>query len=583
MIFILGKLLLPALISLLAHQELKHFSPQVTTQFLWDSHTMEVGSHNDEDNNPPNSIEIPHDALNVGLGGIGNIGNFILVEKINIEEHARCPGRPRTYSSSERKQAANQRRREARQDQMLRHLKSEVHNLRNELKLKADSFEGTCSQPKLKFQHAITNEKMKVLKQENNKLRLEVQKLTIGFSDLGNLSETISALVSQEVAQSVAKSVAQLVVQRDDFKSNYVQEMEKSKNLFNLLQEAKGNIRVFCRCRPLNLKEISSSSTPIVDLEAAEDGELGLITKTSTKKIFKFDRVYTLNADQSDVYADASPLVISVLDGYNVCIFAYGQSGTGKMYTMEGTVENRGENWGVNYRTLEELFKVVGDRKDLFDYDISVSFLEVYNEQIRDLLPLSPASNKIRLELKAAAWFHHAPILEAKVHNLGDVWTVLDDGKNARAVGSTNLNEHSSRSHCMLCIMVKTVNLVTCEVTQSKFWLVDLAGSERLAKSDAQGERLKETQHINRSLSALGDVMFALSSKRSHVSYRNSKLTYLLQDSLGGSAKTLMFVQISLLENDTTETLSSLNFGSRVSGISLGPTKKAGRQAKKGM
>ncbi|KAK8928810.1 Kinesin-4 [Platanthera zijinensis] len=243
-------------------------------------------------------------------------------------------------------------------------------------------------------------------------------------------------------------------------------------------------------------------------------------------------------------------------------------SGTRKTYTMEGTVENR----GVNYRTLEELFKVVGDRKDLFDYDISVSFLEVYNEQIRDLLPLSPSSNK--LELKAAAWFHHAPILEAKVHNLGDVWTVLDDGKNARAVGSTNLNEHSSRSHCMLCIIVKTVNLVTREVTQSKLWLCYLAGSERFAKSDAQGERLKEAQHINRPFSALGDVMFALSSKRSHVPYRNSKLTYLLQDSLGGSAKTIMFVQISHSETDLTETLSSLNFASRVSEISLGHAKK---------
>ncbi|KAK8959768.1 Kinesin-4 [Platanthera guangdongensis] len=126
----------------------------------------------------------------------------------------------------------------------------------------------------------------------------------------------------------------------------------------------------------------------------------------------------------------------------------------------------------------------------------------------------------------------------------------------------------------MFCIMVRTVNLVTREATQSKLWLIDLADSERLANSDAQRERLKEDQHINRSLSAPGDVIFALSNKNSHAPYRNSKLTYLLQDSLGGSAKTLMFVQISLSKNDTTETLSSLNFASRVSGISLSCTKK---------
>ncbi|XP_020585222.1 kinesin-like protein KIN-14E [Phalaenopsis equestris] len=396
--------------------------------------------------------------------------------------------------------------------------------------------------------------KVKVMKQEHQQLYLEAYECADSIPDLNKMITAVKTLVAQ----------------CDDLKSKYAEEITKGKNLFNLLQETKGNIRVFCRCRPLNREEASSGYVTVVDFEAAKDGELGIITGGSTKKTFKFDRVYTLKDDQSDVYADASPLVVSVMDGYNVCIFAYGQTGTGKTFTMEGTERKR----GVNYRTLEELFKTAEERKGMFDYKISVSVLEVYNEQIRDLLATSPSSKKLEIK-QAGEGFHHVPgIVEAKVENITDIWKVLQAGKNARAVGSNNVNEHSSRSHCMLCIMVRAMNLMNGECTRSKLWLVDLAGSERLAKTDAQGERLKEAQNINRSLSALGDVISALASKSSHVPYRNSKLTHLLQDSLGGDSKALMYVQISPTENDLSETLSSLNFATRVKGIELGPAKK---------
>ncbi|KAL5755256.1 hypothetical protein ACOSP7_023476 [Xanthoceras sorbifolium] len=397
-------------------------------------------------------------------------------------------------------------------------------------------------------------EKIKVMKEEHSQLSHEAHECADSVPELSKMVSGVQALVAQ----------------CEDYKMKYSEEQAKRKELHNQIQETKGNIRVFCRCRPLNKEEISAASATVVDFDAAKNGDLGILTSSSTKKIFKFDRVYSPKDDQVDVFADASPLVISVLDGYNVCIFAYGQTGTGKTFTMEGTEQKR----GVNYRTLEQLFEIAKERSETSTYNISVSVLEVYNEQIRDLLATSPTSKKLEIK-QSSEGFHHVPgIVEAKVDNIKDVWNVLQAGSNARAVGSNNVNEHSSRSHCMLCIMVKAKNLINGECTKSKLWLVDLAGSERLARTEAQGERLKEAQNINRSLSALGDVIYALATKSSHIPYRNSKLTHLLQDSLGGDSKTLMFVQISPSERDLSETLSSLNFATRVRGIELGPAKK---------
>ncbi|KAG6784385.1 hypothetical protein POTOM_010076 [Populus tomentosa] len=370
--------------------------------------------------------------------------------------------------------------------------------------------------------------KMKMMKIEHSQL----------FHEAHACANTIPELNKMIIA------VQDIVAQHEDLKLKLNEEQAKSKKLYNQALEAKGNIRVFCRCRPLTKEEMSIGCQTVVDFSAAKD---------------------------VDVFADASALVTSVLDGYNVCIFAYGQTGTGKTFTMEGTKQNR----GVNYRTLHQLFKIAEERKETVTYDISVSVLEVYNEQIRDLLATSTATTK-RLDIKQVSdGVQHVPgIVEAKVENIKQAWDVLQAGSNARAVGSNNVNERSSRSHCMLCTMVRAKNLVNDECTMSKLWLVDLAGSERLAKTEVQGERLKEAQNINRSLSALGDVISCLANKSSHIPYRNSKLTHLLQDSLGGDSKTLMLVQISPSEHDIGETLSSLNFATRVRGVELGPAKK---------
>ncbi|KAF3441141.1 hypothetical protein FNV43_RR15052 [Rhamnella rubrinervis] len=403
--------------------------------------------------------------------------------------------------------------------------------------------------------------KLKIMKMEHIKLAEEALAYNKCLADMKGMSSTIQSSINQQ---------AHL---HEDLKIKFVEGAKERKELYNKVLELKGNIRVFCRCRPLNNDEVAAGASVVIDFESAKDGELS-VKSNGTRKTFKFDAVFDPQAEQADVFEDTAPFATSVLDGYNVCIFAYGQTGTGKTFTMEGTEEAR----GVNFRTLEELFRIIKERQKQHQYSVSVSVLEVYNEQIRDLLSSGTQPGVVAKRLgirQVGEGIHHVPgLAEADVSNMTEVWEVLQTGSNARAVGSTNANEHSSRSHCIHCVMVKGENLLTGECTRSKLWLVDLAGSERIAKTEVQGERLKETQNINRSLSALGDVISALATKSPHIPFRNSKLTHLLQDSLGGDSKTLMFVQISPNENDLSETLCSLNFASRVKGIEMGPAKR---------
>ncbi|XP_020518630.1 kinesin-like protein KIN-14R [Amborella trichopoda] len=409
------------------------------------------------------------------------------------------------------------------------------------------------------------DEKIKYLKMDHLRLSKEALDCKGFLNDITNMNSIIHSTMIQH---------SDLEREHKDLKVKFNEGAKEKKQLYNKILEMKGNIRVFCRCRPLNSEEIASGVSMAVDFEGAKDGEISVKANGGPKKVFKFDSVFGPQADQVTVFEDTAPFAASVLDGYNVCIFAYGQTGTGKTFTMEGTEEDR----GVNYQTLYELFRIIKERKGFLKYEISVSVLEVYNEQIRDLLASTsqPGQTAKRLEIRQVAeGVHLVPgLVEAHVIDMNEVWEVLQTGSNARAVGSTNANEHSSRSHCIHCVMVRGENLINGECTRSKLWLVDLAGSERVAKTDVQGERLKEAQNINKSLSALGDVISALATKSPHIPFRNSKLTHLLQDSLGGDSKTLMFVQGSPSENDVNETLCSLNFASRVRGIELGPAKK---------
>ncbi|KAK4751261.1 hypothetical protein SAY87_004743 [Trapa incisa] len=387
------------------------------------------------------------------------------------------------------------------------------------------------------------------------------------------LSGEMSGLKTSFFADTeVINALQHLSEDHERLRLKFLKVSSERKQLYNEVVELKGNIRVFCRCRPLNMVEIGNGLGSVIEFDPSQDHELQVNCSDSSKKQFKFDHVFKPEDNQEAVFAQTKPVVVSVLDGYNVCIFAYGQTGTGKTFTMEGTEGNR----GVNYRTLEELFRAVEDRRGIMRYELSVSILEVYNEKIKDLLVDSSDEPPKKLEIKQAAeGTQEVPgLVEIRVYSTAEVWEILRSGSRARSVGSTSANELSSRSHCLLRVTVKGENILDGHTTRSHLWMVDLAGSERVGRIDVEGDRLKESQFINKSLSALGDVISALASKTAHVPYRNSKLTHMLQSSLGGDCKTLMFVQVSPSAADLGETLCSLNFASRVRGIENGPARK---------
>nr|KJB20678.1 hypothetical protein B456_003G158800 [Gossypium raimondii] len=366
-----------------------------------------------------------------------------------------------------------------------------------------------------------------------------------------------------------------------DAAENYHLVLSENRRLYNEVQDLKGNIRVYCRIRPF-LPGQSKKQTAIEYV--GENGELVVSNPSKlgkdTHRLFKFNKVFSPAATQEEVFLDTQPLIRSVLDGYNVCIFAYGQTGSGKTYTMSGPNLSSKEDWGVNYRALNDLFQISQSRKSSIIYEVGVQMVEIYNEQVRDLLVID--SSQRRLGIWSTTQPNGLAVPEASMHSVKsttDVLELMNIGLMNRAVGATALNERSSRSHSILTVHVRGTDIKTNAVLRGSLHLVDLAGSERVDRSEATGDRLREAQHINKSLSALGDVIFALAQKNSHVPYRNSKLTQVLQSSLGGQAKTLMFVQLNPDVESYAETISTLKFAERVSGVELGAarTNREGR------
>ena len=318
------------------------------------------------------------------------------------------------------------------------------------------------------------------------------------------------------------------------------------------------SIKVVCRVRPLNSKEQASGNTSAVKFPAQNAVEVG-------NRVFYFDCVLQSTCTQLQVYNEAAcALVKDVLAGYNATIFAYGQTSSGKTHTMEGVLNDSALK-GIIPRIIENVFDHIYGMDDTLEIHIKVSYFEIYMEKIRDLLDTSRGNLQIG-ETKNKVPYVKG-ISERFVTSPDEVMAVLEEGKYNRHVSATSMNPDSSRSHAVFLLQIKQENKETRKTLMGKLYLVDLAGSEKVDKTDAQGLTLDEAKMINKSLLTLSNVISALAEGKPFVPYRESKLTRVLQESLGGNARTTLIVCCSPSSFNAAETKSTLMFGDRAKAI----------------
>jgi kinesin family protein C1 len=317
-----------------------------------------------------------------------------------------------------------------------------------------------------------------------------------------------------------------------------------------------------------NYTSFSDLSKQTIELTEPQRDRGGLNPRRKKWK-YGFDKVFNPVNDQADVWEGAEPLVQSAVDGHKVCMFAYGQTSSGKTHTMIGDSVNR----GIIPRAVEKLFASKKEIEQSFQGDVSVSIkvelLEIYNEEVYDLLnaEAGPKGQKIKIKLNSNEAVNNA-VVEASTQD--EVQGVLQLAQQRRCVKATKSNAESSRSHLLFTVRFELSSLINEEMNrQGVLHIVDLAGSERLDKSGSQGTLLTEAKHINTSLSALSHVIQKLQEKSDHIPYRDSKLTYLLRDSLGGDSKTLCIVCCSPHQAHFNESLNSIRFAANASKVEL--------------
>ncbi|ELA41456.1 uncharacterized protein VICG_01561 [Vittaforma corneae ATCC 50505] len=358
----------------------------------------------------------------------------------------------------------------------------------------------------------------------------------------------------QKRIKELSERVFELEAQLEDYKSqvhnlNVVnfQLTTNEKVLREAVLQAKGAIRVVCRIKPTQ-------------------GNCHI--RFDDKNIFVEDKQYSLNhvfgssSSQNEIFREVEPEIESVLEGYSVCIFAYGQTGSGKTYTMCG----EGLEEGLIFKSLDKIKDISNRfRNEGFTVKYIVKYIEVYNENVRDLISdkaVTIVHDTHSIKLKDCE--------EVSADDIDLISSIIKQYSLKRKTGETNCNVSSSRSHSIfiLNVLIESKN----EKRQGSLCLIDLAGSERLKESKAENERLKETQFINKSLSALGNVMAALKRKDKHVPFRDSKLTHIMQEYLSGRSRTSMIVNIN--PECIEETICTLRFAIKVSECSLGGASK---------
>eukprot|EP00798_Chlamydomonas_sp_ICE-L_P023238 gene23238-30462_t len=430
-------------------------------------------------------------------------------------------------------------------------------NVRQQLKTKDQKITGVMDE--LATVNALYNEAL-----------VDLEQSKADDKELSELRLMKAAIDTKEKQQAGAKRL-------DEVEKQYKDEQVTRKKYFNQMQDMRGKIRVFCRVRPMLKFELDRGQQ--FGLNLPDELTITHPWKEEKKhREYNFDTVFNPGCNQDQVFEDTKHLVQSAIDGYNVCLFAYGQTGSGKTFTIYGSEKDP----GLTPRGVNELFQIIDKDAGKYTFSVSMYMLELYQETLLDLLAakatprmermgsMSMSARKAeddnRLEIKkdpkGMVVVNGATVVE--VTSAKQLTAAIEAGQQRRHVASTQMNRESSRSHLVISIIIETTNLQTQNMTRGKLSFVDLAGSERVKKSGSTGENLKEAQAINKSLSALGDVISALATEQVHIPYRNHKLTMLMSDSLGGNAKTLMFVNVSPSDSNVDETQNSLLYATRV-------------------
>ncbi|XP_012557643.2 uncharacterized protein LOC100213907 isoform X1 [Hydra vulgaris] len=401
-------------------------------------------------------------------------------------------------------------------------------------------------------------------KEENNNLKKEIENLenTILKEKAEIAKLAVAAKEGVEAIEKVSelsKSNKLLIEENKTLVENFNSERVLRKKYYNMVEDMKGKIRVYARARPLSRSELERGN---YDITQSPDEYSIIIQTPRGPKDFQYDAVFPPGTPQEKVFEDTNNLIQSAVDGYNVCIFAYGQTGSGKTFTMIGDKEQKFP--GIAPRSFQAIYALINENKKKFSFKTYMYMLELYRDNLIDLFSTTRDPDKLDIKKDKKGMVVVSGAIVKEAFSAEELMDIFEKGSSARHVASTKMNSESSRSHLILSIIIESTNLTSGNVTNGKLSLVDLAGSERASKTGATPEQLKEAQSINKSLSALGDVISALSSDQAFIPYRNNKLTLLMQDSLGGNAKTLMFVNISPADYNSDETITSLTYASRV-------------------
>ncbi|KAI0243233.1 hypothetical protein LSAT2_022049 [Lamellibrachia satsuma] len=424
----------------------------------------------------------------------------------------------------------------------------------------------TKNEENLRKREDQLTEAQKAIAEKDKELEKQVAQLAVL-----SVAATEGAELAERV-KSLEHDVKKLTGENKTLSDNFNSERVLRKKYYNMVEDMKGKIRVYCRVRPLSKSELGRGNYSVV--KSPDDYTIVVDTSRGAKD-FQYDTVFMPDSTQEKVFEDTNNLIQSAVDGYNVCIFAYGQTGSGKTFTIIGGGD--GSYPGIAPRAFNRIFDLLEENKSKFSYSVTCYMLELYNDKLLDLFakPGSNTDEKMDIKKDKRGMVVISGAETKKASSAKELYALFEQGSSNRHTASTMMNAESSRSHLVIGIVIETANRVSGQILKGKLSLVDLAGSERVGKTGASAQQLKEAMSINKSLSALGDVISALSSEQDFIPYRNNKLTMLMQDSLGGNAKTLMFVNVSPADYNADESVVSLTYASRVKLITNDAQKNA--------